>query len=267
MINRYNRSDIVIESWLVTKDDLISVYEFIKGRFSTDEVSARVKTTPGNSRPYENSDKMIAALTKSLEDKVQIEEIEIYKDESSFDKPGYSRYLFVHLYFDNLFKKAFFHIYAADIDGSYSDWVEGTYSGVKSLVKRFEILDKELIDKIESRFGKSMILDIDGAIKKDLQEEIIRDKQIKLVSITAHNTNKGIINNINHNKGVINNAVQNSEIENHKEGIFNKILKHPIVATVVGSIVFSICVYSFYKITGININNPSENKTATSSHV
>jgi hypothetical protein len=257
-MKNYYKKTVDIKNWLVTQDDLSRIFEFIKTRFKTDKVSLMIETASGNSKIYEDLDEMFVALKKSLEDKVIIEKIEIYKDESNFNKPGHIRNLAVRIYFDDLFKQSFFFIWATDIDSSYADWVEGTYSEAKNLAKRFEIVDKELIDKIEKRFGKRIILDFDGTIRKDIQEEIIKDKELMPVLINTDNASSDIVSNVN-------NLVQGVRVENTKDGFFNKIFKHPIVSSVIASLIVIFFCYLLYKYVGINLNNPAENKITTSS--
>lgn len=173
----YARPTIQIKNWLVNVKDIEKINSLFKERFSILNVPISIETTSGNNRKYDSYAEMLLDLEKIVSDRESIEKIIISYRSSDNQNYNHFKQMWVNLSFGK-YGGASFNIIAGDTDGSFKDWVSGTYEEMNKLSKIFEIQDISIIEKIKKNFSTTIVFDYDGSINESIRAEILKQKEI-----------------------------------------------------------------------------------------
>ena len=185
---KYDRPSIKIENWVVTLDDLRHVYDFLKDRFGVEQVRIELETREGNNREYDNFKELLADVPRLSTDGEVVTELHIsYRAEDKKDWRMFKQ-AWITLKFGE-YSNAYFHIVAGDTDGSYRDWVAGTYEQMKSMAQKFEIKDKRVALKLESKGHGTVVFDpheeLLSSIKRELEREDENERKYGIVTLPS----------------------------------------------------------------------------------
>lgn len=172
----YARPTIQIRNWLVNVKDIEKINSLFKERFSILNVPISIETTSGNNRKYDSYEEMLIDLEKLVADKESVEKIVISYRSSDTQNYNHFKQMWIDLNFGK-YGGANFHIIAGDTDGSFKDWVSGTYEEMNKLSKIFEIQDTFIIEKIKKNFLTTVVFDYDGSINESIKAEILKQKE------------------------------------------------------------------------------------------
>ena len=179
----YQKPHIEIKNWLVSQKDIERLIRFFKERFSIVDVPISLGTRDGNNRSYDTYEEMVIDLPKLAADNEIVEEIEISYRDIAKDNYHNFKQSWIRIKFGE-YGNALFWVIAGDTDGSYKDWVTGTYEEMHKLKDLFEVKDKRVIEKIEEKFETAIVFDPDESISESIESEIEKEKEIA-TSITT----------------------------------------------------------------------------------
>lgn len=225
----YQRTPIDITNWLVNQKDIERIVKFFRLRFSVTEVPISLETKSGNNRTYETYEELVIDLPKLNQDKEIVTKIQIMYRSQGEKNYHHFKQSWISIEFKRGYVTNFFLI-AGDTDGSYKDWVEGTYSEINKLKNIFEISDSKKINIIKGRYNSGIVFDPDESIKESIEVEILKEKENA------------------------NNSIEVILTKKENKGLVERVMSHSLFTTVIGGLIIIFVLYLLYKVTGINFS-------------
>lgn len=179
MKHTYNRPRISVKNWLVTKDDLKKIYDFIILRYNVPSIKFSLETTSGNNKIYESFKEFEDDIDNLRTLKENVEKIYIghsLHDDYSSDKSN-STHMWASIEFSDKITYtdtgASFHI-TGEGDSEIKDWIDGSFEEMKRIAQSLELEDKRMIKLLKSEFGENwekatVVEDFGGEIKNKLK--------------------------------------------------------------------------------------------------
>lgn len=166
----YNRPSVKINNWLVSKEDIKRVYDFICERLYLKKMEINLETESGNNRTYEDYSELEKDLPRLEVNKETVSKIMMV--ERITNKNNYLEFkqLWMDLGF-GAYPEATFHVIAGDRNGKYKDWIAGTYEQMEKLKELFEVHDEKIISMLKKEY-KPIIFDPDKKIASVIKEKI-----------------------------------------------------------------------------------------------
>ncbi len=175
MKHTYERPTISVKNWLVTKDDLKKIYDFIIRRYKVPSINFSLENTSGNNKIYESFKEFEDDIDNLRKLKENVESIRIshnFHDYSS-DKSN-STHMSASIDFSD--KQAYFYI-RGEGDSEIKDWIDGSFEEMKRIAQSLELEDKRMIKLLKSEFGENwgkatVVEDFGGEIKNKLESKL-----------------------------------------------------------------------------------------------
>jgi len=206
--NNYNKKRIEINHWFVTSEDIALVHSFFRERFGIDNFEIEIETVSGNNKICENYEEFCNTLNSLSKDRELIENIKIIHREQEDNNVNFKQ-VWIEIPFKGEFYKPYMSIMGGDNDGSYSDWIEGTYNKAKKMMESFSEEDEVIKRHLEDK-KIATVLDLDSSIKK----KIIMDEKEKDDERASNNSiNTTTLNNY----GQIGGSGNYQKITNNKQ--------------------------------------------------
>lgn len=210
----YRRPEIDIERWFVSFDDLRVFFRFIKERFPENKfkhISVEAVTESGNNPNDVDIEKLIREIRTRIKAKDRLLAIKVEADFSGhfLDKKdeNFGTYKKLSLYIS--FKEAGYSqisLSASGTNKNLSDWVDGTYEGLKNLKKRF---------KNEKNTKKKVIFDPYGKFEKNKNEQRKKsggqNSKIIIRGDVISNVHNGVGDNVGREKTSVENIDKKEE--------------------------------------------------------
>lgn len=169
MKNDYKKPTIEINHWIVSSDDIEKLYNFFVKRFPKSNIEITLETKEGHTRICETFDEYSKEVPMIMSNHEVISKIKLGERDEVFGKHMYKQ-IWIDINFGE-YSSASIHIIGGDIDGTYKDWIEGSYAELNKLKESFEITD-EKISKILNHNYNKIIFDPDGEIHKKIIESL-----------------------------------------------------------------------------------------------
>lgn len=184
MKHSYNRPTVEINNWLVSKEDIKRIYDFICERLGLKNIEIELETEPGNNRTYQDypeleKDLPSLEVNKEIVSKIMLLERVVDKNDNLNFKQIWLEATF------QPYAGARFYVLAGDRDGKYKDWVAGTYEQMGKLGESFEVRDKEVIAILKKQY-KSVVFDPNKKITDAIKEQV-KNKDKKSLAETNSN--------------------------------------------------------------------------------
>lgn len=178
---QYKKPRINLNYWIVKSEDIKELYNFFSNRFPNSNIEINLETASGHNRTYENFEEYLKDIPKILADSEKITSISI--SERNTTKIHIYKQIWIQINFGE-YCDASFHVISGDTDGSYKDWVEGSYAELNKLKRKFEITNKETIQILNKKYNK-IIFDPNNEIYTQIKESI-KANQRTTDKITPH---------------------------------------------------------------------------------
>lgn len=169
MKHTYNRPRISVKNWLVTKDDLKKIYDFLIRRYKVPSIEFSLKTTSGNNKIYESFKEFEDDIDNLRTLKENVENIDIGHVFMDLSSDNLNR-THIWMAIDFSHKEADFHI-TGEGNPEIKDWIDGSFEEMKRIAQSFELEDERMIKLLKSGFGKewgktTVVEDFGGEIKE-----------------------------------------------------------------------------------------------------
>ncbi len=175
MKHTYNRPVIRVKNWLVTKDDLKKIYDFIIQRYKVPSINISLETISGNNKIYESFKEFEDDIDnlRTLKENVEVIYISHTLHDYSSDKSN-STHMWASIRFSD--KGAYFYIEGAG-DSEIKNWIDGSFEEMKRIAESLELEDKRMIKLLKSEFGENwakatVVEDFGGEIKNKLESKL-----------------------------------------------------------------------------------------------
>lgn len=143
----YSRPDIKVDYWLVSKNDLKKVYDFLVKKYSENDVSFKLETKAGNNREYDS----LKEFEDDLDEIKNLNETVTHVSISGAvaDESGRT-HIWLSIFFDSSI--AGFHIIGEDKTGAKKDWIDGAYEEMQRLAQSLEVKDIKIRETIKKQY-------------------------------------------------------------------------------------------------------------------
>lgn len=168
MLNKYEKPNLSLYVWCVTREDLEKIYALFLEIFGVQTLEIKADTRVNGTKIYPSFQSFSEAVSGELKESGM--KSLFFSHIASTATSSKSMYLKV--FFDE--GKNDFELDAEDSDGSLKDWAEVTYGKMQKLVQSlrenddFEHMFKKMIGREKSR----IVFDFDGKIKEKINERL-----------------------------------------------------------------------------------------------
>lgn len=186
MKHTYNRPTISVKNWLVTKDDLKKIYDFLIRRYKVPSIEFSLETISGNNKIYESFKEFEDDIDNLRALKENVENIHI--GHSFSDKSNHTH---IWAEIDFSYKGLSFHI-VGNGNPEIKDWIDGSFEEMKRIAQSFELEDKRMIKLFKSEFGEkwketTVVEDFGGEIKNKLESKLKEEKHLLIKDVSKKN--------------------------------------------------------------------------------
>jgi hypothetical protein len=177
----YKRPTIIVKNWLVTKDDLKKINDFLIRRYKVSSIEFSLTTTSGNNKIYESFKEFEDDIDNLRTLKENVESIDMghnFSDYSS-DKSN-STNMSASINFSGIGGASFY--IRGEGDSEIKDWIDGSFEEMKRIAQSFELEDKRMIKLLKSEFGENWLK---GTVVEDFGGEIKNKLKLKLKKVVS----------------------------------------------------------------------------------